>query len=297
MLITRYGSSAGSGEYLSAFAFAREVWLNLVDVRGFGMDTRYIPGVGDPPKPRVCLVLITQGWLSIEGVRSERFSAPDAVLFSEEQYEGASGKRSLRVRSSRDRFVGIEVHLPEASLARAIDLPARMALEVETWEAATRAAVLSDDDIVIARNLHTLLARLSADGIMREQAVAAAMKPPPLPIQLLWPALAPRIQHAIWSTRLGDLARDLGLKTVRVEREMQRLLAVFGLPGPGLRSVAHQARMTMAAVFLSGKGVSVAEAASLSGYGSTIAMARAFRDAGLPAPSVVQRDLLDSWEE
>jgi AraC-like DNA-binding protein len=101
----------------------------------------------------------------------------------------------------------------------------------------------------------------------------------------------------MWSTRLGDLARDLGLKTGQVEREMQRLLALFGLPGPGLRSAQHQARMTMAAMYLSGKGVSIAEAASLSGYGSTIAMARAFRDAGLPSPSAVQKELLDSWEE
>jgi len=39
---------------------------------------------------------------------------------------------------------------------------------------------------------------------------------------------------------------------------------------------------------LSGPDSSVADVASAVGYGSPIAMARAFRDARLPAPSAVQ---------
>jgi AraC-like DNA-binding protein len=42
---------------------------------------------------------------------------------------------------------------------------------------------------------------------------------------------------------------------------------------------------------LSAPEATVVEVARLVGYGSPIAMARAFRDAKLPAPSVVQAEL------
>jgi hypothetical protein len=42
---------------------------------------------------------------------------------------------------------------------------------------------------------------------------------------------------------------------------------------------------------LSAPGATVADVARIVGYGSPIAMARAFRDADLPAPSVIQADM------
>jgi transcriptional regulator GlxA family with amidase domain len=50
-------------------------------------------------------------------------------------------------------------------------------------------------------------------------------------------------------------------------------------------------RLRTAVVLLSAAEATVVEVARLVGYGSPIAMARAFRDAKLPAPSVVQAEL------
>ena len=50
-------------------------------------------------------------------------------------------------------------------------------------------------------------------------------------------------------------------------------------------------RLKVAVLFLSAEGISVAEVAEASSYGSVDAMARAFRDAGLPPPSKVQAQL------
>jgi transcriptional regulator GlxA family with amidase domain len=47
-------------------------------------------------------------------------------------------------------------------------------------------------------------------------------------------------------------------------------------------------RLRVAALLLSAPAATVADVASAVGYGSAIAMARAFRDAKLPPPSSVQ---------
>jgi AraC-like DNA-binding protein len=48
----------------------------------------------------------------------------------------------------------------------------------------------------------------------------------------------------------------------------------------------------MAVLLLSAPEATVAEVAKIVGYGSAIAMARAFRDAKLPAPSAIQTQML-----
>jgi AraC-like DNA-binding protein len=50
-------------------------------------------------------------------------------------------------------------------------------------------------------------------------------------------------------------------------------------------------RLRSAVLLLSAPDGGVAEVAKLVGYGSPIAMARAFRDADLPPPSVIQADI------
>jgi transcriptional regulator GlxA family with amidase domain len=55
--------------------------------------------------------------------------------------------------------------------------------------------------------------------------------------------------------------------------------------------VSRRLRLKMAVIMLSAKDATVAEVARVVGYGSADAMARAFRDAELPAPSEVREAL------
>jgi AraC-like DNA-binding protein len=182
-------------------------------------------------------------------------------------------------------------------LARSFNLPARVTLDEGAWSAATRAVFSRDDNAAVSASLGALLSRLAALGIVREEAVSNALRGPARPIERLWSAIAPRLERLALSTKLDDLGRAAGLSSSQVNRETQRLLAVFGLVGPGLRSLLHRARLKAAIVFLSGEGVSVNEVAEIAGYGSTDAMARAFHNAGLPSPSAVQRQMLETlWE-
>ena len=69
----------------------------------------------------------------------------------------------------------------------------------------------------------------------------------------------------------------------------KELASTFGLDG--YRDALLLLRLRSAALMLSAPDATVVEVAKLVGYGSPIAMARAFRDAKLPAPSVVQAEL------
>jgi transcriptional regulator GlxA family with amidase domain len=88
-----------------------------------------------------------------------------------------------------------------------------------------------------------------------------------------------------------------GLSVSQAEREVQRLVSLFGMVGPGLRNVTHHLRLKVAVLFLSADGVSVGDVAQAVGYGSVDAMARAFRLAGLAAPSVIQESLVAARTE
>jgi transcriptional regulator GlxA family with amidase domain len=76
----------------------------------------------------------------------------------------------------------------------------------------------------------------------------------------------------------------------QVGRDAKDISAAFGIGG-GYRDALLVLRLRTAVLLLSAAETGVAEVAKIVGYGSPIAMARAFRDADLPAPSVIQADM------
>jgi AraC-like DNA-binding protein len=103
----------------------------------------------------------------------------------------------------------------------------------------------------------------------------------------LWGAMAPLFQQHGATTSLKQLASSLDMSMRQVGRDAKELSAAFGIGG-GYRESLLVLRMRLAVLLLSAPGASVADVAKAVGYGSPIALARAFRDAKLPAPSTVQ---------
>jgi transcriptional regulator GlxA family with amidase domain len=89
------------------------------------------------------------------------------------------------------------------------------------------------------------------------------------------------------TTSLKQLASSLDMSMRQVGRDAKDLSAAFGIGG-GYRDALLMLRLRSAVLLLSAPDATVAEVAKLVGYGSPIAMARAFRDAKLPSPSVIQ---------
>jgi len=71
-------------------------------------------------------------------------------------------------------------------------------------------------------------------------------------------------------------------------RDLFQLTRTFGLFGLGYREALRVMRLRAAATWLSSPELSVTDVSRIVGYRSSDAMGRAFRDAKLPAPSVVQ---------
>ena len=77
----------------------------------------------------------------------------------------------------------------------------------------------------------------------------------------------------------------------QASRDLFELTATYGFVGLGWRQMMRAWKIRLAVACLSAKGASVGDVAAIAGYGSTDAMRRAFRDAGLPPPTVVQERL------
>jgi AraC-like DNA-binding protein len=276
-----------------AIVFARGVWFKLIESTGLALDTRFVPPAPGPAKPNACLQLVLAGSWTTFGERHEVTRAPIGVLLSEEQMEGAERQRPFAFRTAGEPFVGIEVHLGVSELAAARELPAPIVLDDAARDAATRAATLScNDDRTVAAALSALLEHLAATGIVRADFAARAAAPPPRVIGRLWAAVKPLVERLAVSATLDEVAELADLSFPQVEREIHRFLSTYGLVGPGLRSLTRHVRLKTAVVFLTARGASITEIAEVAGYGSTDAMARAFRDAGLPSPSAVQREIV-----
>jgi transcriptional regulator GlxA family with amidase domain len=142
-------------------------------------------------------------------------------------------------------------------------------------------------------------ARALTEQPTEPRALAALLKALGVPIEItleeperlrrLWNAIEPLYAQYGAAVSIKQLAGALGLSMRQVGRDAKELASTFGLDG--YRDALLLLRLRSAALMLSAPDATVVEVAKLVGYGSPIAMARAFRDARLPAPSVVQAEL------
>ena len=98
---------------------------------------------------------------------------------------------------------------------------------------------------------------------------------------------------------LSDLAHVVGRSDRQLARNIGALATAFAAPGLRFRSATLDWRMREAITFLSAPHATVTQVAKAVRYGSVEAMARAFRDAGLPAPVEVRaamRRVVDELE-
>jgi hypothetical protein len=286
MLVARSRTSLRGVSFDFAIAFGRGVWCKIVRHTALAFDTRFIPGAPGPPRPNACLLVVVEGTLTIHGEGGRRVAGPCAIPLSLEQLDGANHRRTLTYRLDGE-VSAIEIYFPAAAAPRLPSDAAPLVLDDVTWSSARRACTLDGAEVAIARAVDDLLRGLGEQGLLTPDVVARATAPPPAIILHLWSAMKPLIERFVASATVRDF--ESGLSTDQFERAFRHFVSTYALAGPGLRSVTNRLRLKGAVLFLSAEGVTVAEVADLIGYSSTDAMARAFRDAGMPSPREVQR--------
>jgi transcriptional regulator GlxA family with amidase domain len=136
--------------------------------------------------------------------------------------------------------------------------------------------------------MHGLLAALATAGVIHRELADSVVTREPERFVRLWAVMRPLYQRLATSASLKQIAELTNLSLRQLGRDLADLTRTFGLFGAGFRDAMRVLRLRAAVLLLSAPDGTPSDVARLVGYGSLDAMGRAFRDAHLPAPSVVQ---------
>jgi AraC-like DNA-binding protein len=296
VLVAQGHLAIGRAEQHWVLCFAPRFWISIVRRSGLVLDTRFVAPAADAPSAMTCLYLLQSGRWTLHDREGGPLEAPCAFVVSEEDLEGRRGARPFTFSARGEPYRSIEIHVANEDWPRApAATPARLDLPSASWRRAEavqqRAA---GGDAACREVVGELLRGLAAAGVLASGAVERALRRVPRRHALLWVALRPMIEKLYPTPTLQEVAGTMGLSTRQVDRYVEDFVGAFGLVGERWRSSTLHLRLKLAVILLSADDASVAEVARVIGYSSADAMARAFRDAGLPPPAAVQRNVREA---
>jgi AraC-like DNA-binding protein len=286
VLVATSEFAVGTAGARTSLLFERAIRGTLVERRNLAFDTKYAAAASGKPEPVGHLFLLLVGSLVVDD--GTRHAAPVAFMLADDEWE-RRGKTSRTFRTEGERVDVVQLRFSRDIIRVPIGLAhGAVALSPASWEA-TR-ALLDDGRAGDAAPLTRCLDSLASAGVITPSVLGTVIGDEPERFRRLWDALRPLYQEYGATTSLKQLAGSLGMSMRQVGRDAKELSTAFGIGG-GYRDALLVLRLRTAVLMLSAEGAGVADVAKLVGYGSPIAMARAFRDANLPAPSVIQADL------
>ncbi|HSN27734.1 MAG TPA: hypothetical protein VLT45_15690 [Kofleriaceae bacterium] len=281
MLVATSEVRIGAGGARSALLLERAVRGTVIVRDQLAFDTRFAAAAAGKPERVGHVFLLVEGRLVCE---TGSYAAPVAFVIADDEIERV-GPRSQTFRTDGERVIVIQLRFAAELLRAPVGL-AHGPIAVRAWEQARTLVATPTSTAALAGLLRALEPIVAPVAIVEEE---------PERLRRLWAALEPLYHEYGATISIKQIASALGLSLRQVGRDAKELASTFGL-GDGYRDAMIVLRLRMAALLLSAPGGTVAEVARLVGYGSAIAMARAFRDAKLPAPSVVQAALRSSEE-
>jgi AraC-like DNA-binding protein len=287
----------GSARLAWSLAFSESLWWIVVEREGLTLDTRWIPGARNARRPQGCVYLLLDGAFEIHAPAARTIEAPAAFVLSEEQFEGALGARPLTYRTSGQPFAAIQIHVPEPMLvvapsSDACGSPPMLDLGAPAWSAAREVAAACHSSAEASLDPMRRLVRQLVDcGVLHTDATQPDFMKTPAPLTLLWQGIRPIVERLNMAPTVDEISTATGMSVRQIDRRLNGFLTRFDVGGKGWRPATLHLRLKVAVLFLSADGISIAEVAEATSYGSVDAMARAFRDAGLPPPSNVQAEL------
>lgn len=267
----------------STLLFERALRGTVVRRESLAFDTRFAAAAAGKPEPVGHLFLMPRGrWVFDTG---EVLHGPLAFVIADDEIERPhAGARTYRTDGERVDVVQLRIH--ERQLRVPIGLGAGpLSIPASCWDAID--TLVRDAPGGDAALLARVVDELARAGVVAASIGQTVIAEEPERFRRLWQALAPLYSTYGATTSLKQLASSLGMSMRQVGRDAKEMSAAFGIGG-GYRDALLMLRLRVAVLLLSAPEATVAEVARLVGYGSAIAMARAFRDAKLPAPSVIQ---------
>jgi AraC-like DNA-binding protein len=272
VLVATTEARIGSCGVRSALLLERAVRATVVVREQLAFDTKFAAAAAGKPEPVGHVFLLLDGRLAHEG---GAFEAPVAFVIGDDEIERV-GPKSRTFRTDGPRVTVIQLRVARQLVKKPIGL-AHGPVAIGAWDAARALVTSPTEPAALAALLRGLDDVLAPIAIVEEE---------PERLRRFWAAIEPLYTQHGATLSIKQIASELGLSLRQVGRDAKELSATFGL-GDGYRDALLVLRLRLAALLLSARDGTVAEVARLVGYGSPIAMARAFRDAKLPPPSVV----------
>jgi AraC-like DNA-binding protein len=270
----------GSSTLHSTVFLERRLRVHMVRRDRLLFDTAYAP-----PAPAVTTNVHLFAQLSGTFVVAGRppVAAPCAFVLAETEFDRVvPGARTFRSFGTRCTIV--EARVPAADIRRPVGLTHGPVMLADQAWAAYHALQQAPSEAAV-RDLVTVLGTTS---VLSRNLIASVVEPEPERFLRLWAVMRPLYQRHATSASLKQISALAGLSLRQLGRDLGELTRTFGLFGAGFRDVMRVLRLRAAVVLLSAPDCTPSDVARTVGYGSLDAMGRAFRDAYLPAPSIVQ---------
>jgi AraC-like DNA-binding protein len=273
VLVATSELTIGAARMRSSLLVERAVRGTVILREGLAFDTRFAAAAAGRPEPVGHVFMLLDGRFVHEG---GAYAAPVAFVIGDDEIERV-GTKSRTFRTDGERATVVQLRIDKKHLRWPIGL-VHGPIQVAAWDAARALAETPTDPRALAALIEALGIPIS---ITLEE---------PERMRRLWGAIEPLYAEYGATISIKQIAAALGMSMRQVGRDAKELASTFGL-GDGYRDALLVLRLRSAVLMLSAPDATVAEVARLVGYGSPIAMARAFRDAKLPPPSEVQNRL------
>lgn len=210
-------------------------------------------------------------------------SGPHAYIMAETEFDRVTAG-SLTFRSSGAPSVICELRVPADDVRRPVGLAhGVIELPPAAWDAYYALEAAPSE-----AGVRGVIGALGSAGVVARELADSIVDAEPERFTRLWSVLRPLYGDLATSASLKQIAVIAQLSLRQLGRDLGELTRLFGLYGGGFRDAMRVLRLRAAVLLLSAPGGTPSDVARAVGYGSLDAMGRAFRDAQLPAPSVVQ---------
>jgi AraC-like DNA-binding protein len=275
----------GASTLRTAIFLERQFRLHALHRNRLVFDSRFAP----PAKKSSAFVHVyasVRGAFALTGAPPT--TGPQCFILDESEFDRV-GPASQTFRSWGAPCVIVELRVPASMVRRPIGLRhGAIALAPRTWDAYTAIDRALEAAQPSTADVQALMHALAADDVIAPQLASSTVTDEPERFTRLWNVMRPLYESYATSTSLKQLAAIIGMSLRQLGRDLNELTRTFGLFGAGFRDAMRVLRLRAAVLMLSAPSITPTEVARAVGYGSLDAMGRGFRDAALPAPSVVQ---------
>lgn len=279
----------GEASLESCVFFARGLRVHLMTTRALTFDSRYLCPLEGQSDAAGTLVAL------IEGQATYRDSVGEAPQ-----------ERTRTVfRFENDEYERRHINAPVLRLYGATRRSVEISMPREVMRMQTRFAVTPPElDAIVECMANDTLSHeersraciqlcdvLALHGLTSTRLSAQAQEAVPESVQRVCQALIRLYARLDTGAYLELLAGLAGVSPRQATRDMVMLLEMFPVSGRTFREMVKVLRIRRAALLLSAPNVTATAIAKDVGYGGLDAMARAFRDVGLPPPSAIRAEL------